>query len=593
MADGCFVCADQTHSLRGLHMQTSSRDDRMSTRFQKQQPPRRRRRIVTNFLDSKGNLRRTAAVTCFLVVLIAVVVIDCPLADASLKPGRSQSMSELRRRRRIMTTTVRGGASASVSPTAAASARTSISTPGTSSPAQQQHELGRPASVGASAAPPQVQQASMTATTAPSEGVSAPPATMTDDTHNRQVLQLIRVLFLAYYGSLGSLLPYLPVYYHSLGHGGLIIGMLGAVKPLTTFLVAPFWGILSDKSDKRFRILYFTFAVSCVGQLLVAFRNDVWFLMGMVFITAFFNAPVKSLIDTLVMDHLSDRRDYGRLRLWGQLGFGLGSSGVGMMLNKSNKNQQLRENADAGTVPLEPFDGGGSVVWPMMNQLYKFWQNLTGYRLLFFTYAALSIPTWLCLKAFERMDEEKEQRQKAVASETKKKDGAHIKEGLQLLLHNGDALLFFFLVFVVGVSSGIIENFAYVRMREVGGSGKEMGFSRLVSSAAGAPMFWFSGPLTERLGADRVLVLSLLSYVTRFFLYSFMRHPYHGLPAEALRGVTFAAFWSTGTVYAHRISPPGMEATMVSLIVRLDYDASRSSDISPALSLALGHSSCF
>lgn len=31
---------------------------------------------------------------------------------------------------------------------------------------------------------------------------------------------LIQLLFLTYYGSLGSLLPYLPVYYHSLGHGG-------------------------------------------------------------------------------------------------------------------------------------------------------------------------------------------------------------------------------------------------------------------------------------------------------------------------------------------------------------------------------------
>ena len=42
-----------------------------------------------------------------------------------------------------------------------------------------------------------------------------------------------------------------------------------------------------------------------------------------------------------------------------------------------------------------------------------------------------------------------------------------------------------------------------------------------------------------------------------------MRNPYHGLPAEALRGVTFAAFWSTSTIYAHRISPPGMSTTMV------------------------------
>lgn len=100
-------------------------------------------------------------------------------------------------------------------------------------------------------------------------------------------------------------------------------------------------------------------------------------------------------------------------------------------------------------------------------------------------------------------------------------------------------------------------------MREVGGTGKEMGLSRLVSSLAGAPMFWFSGPLTEALGTDRVLMLSLLSYVTRYIIYAYMRNPYHGLPAEALRGVTFAAFWSTCTIYAHRVSPPGLHATML------------------------------
>ena len=126
-----------------------------------------------------------------------------------------------------------------------------------------------------------------------------------------------------------------------------------------------------------------------------------------------------------------------------------------------------------------------------------------------------------------------------------------------------DALLFFFLVFVVGVSSGIIENFAYVRIREVGGTGKDMGLSRLVSSLAGAPMFWFSGSLTELLGADKVIVLSLCNYIIRFFIYALMKSPLQGLPAEAMRGVTFAAFWSTCTIYASRIAPPGMGATMV------------------------------
>jgi MFS-type transporter involved in bile tolerance (Atg22 family) len=214
-----------------------------------------------------------------------------------------------------------------------------------------------------------------------------------------------------------------------------------------------------------------------------------------------------------------------------------------------------------------------------MRQLHNFgihfWHNLTGYKLLFASYAALSIPTWLCLQKFHKMETEKRQIAATQSPKGKKviveeeKRGANVLQGLNMLIHNSDAILFFFLVFVVGISSGCIENFAYVRIREVGGSGKEMGLSRLVSSAAGAPMFWFSGPLTERLGADRVLVLSLLSYVLRFFIYALMRNPYHGLPAEALRGVAFAAFWSTCTVYAHRISPPGMSATMVSVVCYL------------------------
>ena len=169
------------------------------------------------------------------------------------------------------------------------------------------------------------------------------------------------------------------------------------------------------------------------------------------------------------------------------------------------------------------------------------------------------------------MTDEKEKEEAILAQDpgsegqVEKPPSVGILDGINVLFHNGDALLFFFLVFVVGVSSGIIENFAYVRIREVGGTGKDMGLSRLVSSMAGAPMFWFSGSLTERLGADKVIVLSLCNYILRFFIYACMQSPLQGLPAEAMRGVTFAAFWSTCTIYASRIAPPGMSATLVSI----------------------------
>ena len=385
-----------------------------------------------------------------------------------------------------------------------------------------------------------------------------------------RILLWIRLLYLSYYASLGSLMPYLPVYYDSLGHSGQIIGLLGAVKPFTTFIVAPIWGLISDSVNDPFTILSITYVVSLAGQLLVVLKQDPTYITFMVFITALFNAPVKSLLDSLVMEVLPPSLQgaaYGRLRLWGQLGFGIGSSGVGLLLSHSS------------TIPkplLVPrwwteLDALPSIIVRLFNFMDGLWRNATSYRLLFLVHAMLSVPTWICIQTFRQLNKQKKassqvvvkkSNRKETTTETTEKNGGVIK-GLVLLSRNADALLFFFLVFVVGTSSGVIENFAYVRMREVGGTGKEMGLSRLVSSVAGAPMFWFSGPLTKALGADRVLILSLCSYVLRFIIYAAMRNPYHGLPAEALRGVTFAAFWSTSTIYAHRVSPPGLHATML------------------------------
>jgi len=365
-------------------------------------------------------------------------------------------------------------------------------------------------------------------------------------------------------------MPYLPIYYMSLGHGGQIIGLLGAVKPFTTFLVAPLWGLISDFLDRPFLILNVTFLVSAVCQLGVAFRSEAWYIMGMVFITALFNAPVKSLLDSMVMEQLRDQSSYGRLRLWGQMGFGIGSSVTGWLLSKrpdipwpDEANFSVAFQASLTRYP-EP-------VQRLATYADKCWQSLSGFKLLFLTYVALSVPTFLGIQGFKRISHKpsqniEENHRRVKKDDTKTGEKKSTFEGLALLAHNTDAMLFFFLVFVVGVSSGVIENFAYVRIREVGGTGKQMGLSRLVSSIAGAPMFWFSGPLARSLGVDRVLVVTLISYVTRFSIYSVMRHAYQGLPAEALRGVTFAAFWSSATIYAHKVSPAGLHATMLMMM---------------------------
>ncbi|KAL7467620.1 hypothetical protein ACHAXS_007860 [Conticribra weissflogii] len=419
-----------------------------------------------------------------------------------------------------------------------------------------------------------------------------------------KLLQSMRLLYLTYYASLGALMPYLPVYFHSLGHAGTSIGILGAVKPLTTFLVAPLWGIISDRSGNHVATLQFTFLTSLIFQLLVGVNSNLKYLITTVFITALLNAPVKSLIDSIVMSKLTsdeDRHQFGRMRLWGQLGFGVGSSLVGSLLSifPSNSNDNGSPSAAAAASPAEPTlekvvhtievgieiasetdaaaetgailtDKANTVLIEMTRELLGKTRPLKGYEWAFLTHAVLSIPVYFCIRAFRPETTVETTTRIRRNNEDAEKKTTNIMDGLRILSKNSDALIFFFLVFVIGTSSGCIENFAYVRIGEVGGTGHNMGICRLVSSLAGAPMFWFSGPLTEALGVDVVLVLSMLAYVARFLNYAFMKHPYHALLAEALRGITFAAFWSSGSMYAHKISPPGMSATML-LIMNAMY----------------------
>ena len=297
--------------------------------------------------------------------------------------------------------------------------------------------------------------------------------------------------------------------------------------------------------------------------------------------------PQRTYISKLNSEE--DKYQFGRMRLWGQLGFGAGSSLVGALLSLYPADSTSKPTSPSTSAPVPSDPTIGKVVDGIeiasksnvetaaicsakaCNALVEFTRDimgktrpLKGYEWAFLTHAVLSIPTYFCIRAFRpaksdvaTIDQEKNQ---TAPEETK---GANIMNGLRLVSKNSDALVFFFLVFVIGTSSGCIENFAYVRVREVGGTGSNMGILRLVSSLAGAPMFYFSGPLTEMLGNDVVLVLSLLAYVARFFNYAWMTHPYHALPAEALRGITFAMFWSSGSMYAHKISPPGMKATML------------------------------
>ena len=131
-----------------------------------------------------------------------------------------------------------------------------------------------------------------------------------------------------------------------------------------------------------------------------------------------------------------------------------------------------------------------------------------------------------------------------------------------------EVILFFSAVLLVGIASGIIENFAYVRIMEVGGTPQDMGLCRLLSSIAGGPMFYVSGYLSKAWGTDAIITLTFLVYTLRFMIYALlpMNCPLYAIPAEILRGVMWATFWACSTYYVYNVAPPEATATMLGLL---------------------------
>lgn len=145
-----------------------------------------------------------------------------------------------------------------------------------------------------------------------------------------------------------------------------------------------------------------------------------------------------------------------------------------------------------------------------------------------------------------------------------------ILKAFQQTFRDAKVVVVFFIIFMIGINSGIIENFNYVLLQQIAvrekTGGDILGHLRLASSLAGGPMFWVSGHIVKHVGVNGVLNMSLFAYILRYITYALSGHVWHALPAELLRGSAFAMFWAGATYYVYGIAPPGLTATMLGLL---------------------------
>jgi len=131
----------------------------------------------------------------------------------------------------------------------------------------------------------------------------------------------------AYFAAIGGFNPYAPLWYKELGLPVFAIGLLVSLSSWTRLFAPYAWGALADRTGQRVQIIRWTALASCVAGAGFLLPPSLATLVVATFLMFSFNAAIVPLTETVVASHLStadggmDTRRYGRVRMWGSIGF--------------------------------------------------------------------------------------------------------------------------------------------------------------------------------------------------------------------------------------------------------------------------------
>ncbi len=126
----------------------------------------------------------------------------------------------------------------------------------------------------------------------------------------------------SYFAHIGFFNPYLPLWLKHLGLPIVMISLLTAVQPLTRIFAPYIWGMVSDRTGERVRLLRYSAFVALAGSAGLWWNGGPVWLAAVLLLLFVHTSSMMSLTEA-AMSHLvaGDWGRYGRIRLCGSVGF--------------------------------------------------------------------------------------------------------------------------------------------------------------------------------------------------------------------------------------------------------------------------------
>ena len=311
-----------------------------------------------------------------------------------------------------------------------------------------------------------------------------------------------------YWGSLAPFIPYVGLYYDSIGLSGTQIGALNSLRAVVSFISAIAIAFLADVLRRRKLILVICILGMMAALIIFPFMASFVTLLPIIALYSAFQAPAIAILDQDTLSALENPRNYSKVRVGGSYGWGIIIFFAGLLIDRP------------GT-PLT----------------------------IIFVLHIILLLILLALVAFLPKSD-------PVATEEK----ASFKDVADLFRYPGFAL-WMAVIFLFGMAEASLINFLFLHIRDIGGSTTLMGLAMSFAILGEVIGFSLARRMQRRIGSRRMIVLAFAIRTVWYLLIGLNRSPLLVLPILILSGGSFSLIEAGSVAYVNERAPQRIGTT--------------------------------
>jgi len=326
-------------------------------------------------------------------------------------------------------------------------------------------------------------------------------------------------------GIMGAYVPFAALWLSRKGYGARDLGLVALVDAVFS-LMLPLAGATLDKLKAHNN--GFVFLLMVLAALKLAYipaQGSLLLLLLLTAVTAPILRAANAILDALVLFSCSEKGDFPKIRMFGDLGFGLISVVVGIAM-------QITRGEDVIFV-------------------------------IFAAACAIVAFTWYCFApglSCIRPDAALEHR---LSTSQFARQVVHLSHRACSF----NMIRALTVVGIVGGTIGIVATYEFVLLDDMLGSGVLLGVAKLTGSVMAIPVWFLIIPVMDRIGFKNLQLIALSGAGLRLAILGSIKNPWHVLFSEALSGLGgFAATYSMMSVLLGRTVDESMKGTAQTLV---------------------------